>query len=250
MRTDISAIEQPAEPAHEGAGRRQATAEKRGASHWLARYWLPLVTFMVAVYAGLPWLAPLFMEAGWVEAARLIYRVYSTQCHQLPQRSFFLFGSRPMYPLAEIQTVGNLGFDPLELRQFIGAQAIGWKVAWSDRMVAMYSSIVLWVILLFGFLRRSVRPLSSAGLLLLLLPMFIDGTTHMISDLTGGIGSGFRDSNLWLAGLTNNAFAANFYAGDALGSFNSWMRLLSGVLFGLAVVWFVVPRIQRSVNYD
>jgi hypothetical protein len=62
----------------------------------------------------------------------------------------------------------------------------------------------------------------------------------MISDLFG-IGQGFRDSNAWLAVLTNQAFRAYFYAGDALGSFNSWMRWITGILFGLGIVWFGFP---------
>ena len=77
-------------------------------------------------------------------------------------------------------------------------------------------------------------------MIILLLPMALDGTTHLISDFAG-IGQGFRDSNAWLASLTNNAFHPLFYAGDALGSFNSWMRLLTGVLFGLGIVWFGFP---------
>lgn len=229
---------------------RVAADEERRAGHWLARYWLLLGTLAVAIYASLPWLAPLFMELGWTKASRLIYLFYSTQCHQLPQRSFFLFGNQPMYSLSEIQGAGNYGVNATELRQFIGNQVFGWKVAWSDRMVAMYSSIVLWVMLLFGLLPRPIRTLSARGLFLLLLPMIIDGTTHMISDFAGGLGGGFRDSNAWLAYLTNSAFTANFYAGNALGSFNSWMRLLSGVLFGLAAVWFAVPRIQRQINNE
>lgn len=75
--------------------------------------------------------------------------------------------------------------------------------------------------------------------------MAIDGTSHMISDLAG-IGSGFRDSNNWLAGLTNNQFSSAFYAGDAWGSFNAWMRLISGALFGLGLVWFGFPYLDES----
>ena len=59
----------------------------------------------------------------------------------------------------------------------------------------------------------------------------LDVHGHFISDLVG-IGLGFRDSNAWLAVLTGNIFPAAFYAGDALGSFNSWMRLITGILFG------------------
>jgi hypothetical protein len=59
----------------------------------------------------------------------------------------------------------------------------------------------------------------------------------MVSDFAG-IGEGFRDSNIWLATLTHHAYPATFYAGDALGSFNSWMRWFSGILFGAGIVWF------------
>jgi hypothetical protein len=78
--------------------------------------------------------------------------------------------------------------------------------------------------------------------------MGLDGFTHMISDFTAGIGGGFRDSNAWLAALTNQIFPATFYASDALGSFNSWMRLITGLLFGLGVVWFLYPRLHDSFS--
>jgi hypothetical protein len=57
---------------------------------------------------------------------------------------------------------------------------------------------------------------------------------------------GFRETNNWLAVLTNHSLPATFYVGDALGSFNSWMRLLTGLLFGLGVVWCLYPRLQAS----
>jgi hypothetical protein len=75
--------------------------------------------------------------------------------------------------------------------------------------------------------------------------MVIDGSTHMISDLAG-IGEGFRDTNVWLQILTNNAFSTAFYQGDALGSFNSWMRLITGILFGIALVGFAYPYINDA----
>ena len=83
------------------------------------------------------------------------------------------------------------------------------------------------------------------GFILLLLPMVWDGTTHAISDLAG-IGLGFRDTNMWLATLTNNIFPADFYAGDALGSFNFIARFITGLLAGLGIVWFAFPYMFRS----
>lgn len=70
--------------------------------------------------------------------------------------------------------------------------------------------------------------------------------THFISDLSGGIGSGFRFHNDWLAVLTSNAFPVTFYSGDALGTFNSWMRLLTGLFFGIGLVWFAYPRLHAA----
>ena len=47
--------------------------------------------------------------------------------------------------------------------------------------------------------------------------------------------------------LTRSALPVAFYAGDALGSFNSWMRLISGALFALAVVWLAFPHLERMM---
>ena len=149
-----------------------------------------------------------------------------------------------MYSLAEIQSAWQSTENPFILRQFIGNPEMGWKVAWSDRMVSMYTSI-LFGGLLYGLVRKRLKPLSFWIFTILLLPMAIDGGTHMISDLAG-IGQGFRDTNIWLQVITNNAFSSSFYQGDALGSFNSWMRLITGALFGVAVVGFAFPYINDS----
>jgi uncharacterized membrane protein len=210
----------------------------------LARHWLFVVNSLIAVWVGLPWLAPVFMNLGWTSAAKVVYFLYSFQCHQLPERSYFLFGRQAMYSLADIQAAWQITSDPFTLRQFIGNPEMGWKVAWSDRMVSMYTSI-LFAGLLYGLVRKYQKPLSFWAFALLLLPMTIDGGTHMISDLAG-IGQGFRDTNNWLQILTNNTLSTTFYQGDALGSFNSWMRLITGILFGFALVGFVYPYLNNS----
>src|SRR5260221_5569676 len=117
----------------------------------------------------------------------------------------------------------------------MGNWQMGWKVAWSDRMVSMYTSILI-AGLLFDLVRKRLRPLPIWAFGLLCLPMALDGGSHLISDLAG-IGNGFRDSNAWLAALTGDLFPSWFYAGDTLGSFNSSMRLITGVLFGIGIVW-------------
>jgi len=116
-------------------------------------------------------------------------------------------------------------------------------------MVYMYGGVLLAAIV-FGFLRhrRNIQPLRWLYLVLLMLPMVLDGGTHWLSDMTGSVTEGFRYSNEWLASLTLHVFPSWFYVGDALGSFNSWMRLISGLLFGIALVWFSFPYIERSMS--
>ncbi len=211
---------------------------------WLADHWFGIFIVTYGLWVFLPFLAPVFMRIGWEAAGKATYFFYSFFCHQLPERSFFLFGEKTMYSLSEILTAWQYTNNPLILRQFFGNELMGWKVAWSDRMVSFYTSIWLFAVLWYPF-RQRIETLSWGGFVLLLLPMALDGGTHMISDLAG-IGHGFRDTNVWLAVLTKHTFPATFYTGDMLGSFNSYMRLITGPLAGLGLVWKVFSYIQRA----
>ena len=73
--------------------------------------------------------------------------------------------------------------------------------------------------------------------------LLFTGSTHFVSDLAG-LSQGFRDTNAWLAVLTGNGLPAAFYAGDALGSFNSWMRLITGALFGISIGFWALPYLE------
>lgn len=209
----------------------------------LNKYWFIFFSIGYGLLVGLPFLAPVLMQYEYTKAAGLIYNIYKFLCHQFPQRSFFFFGEKTMYTLPEIQNAWQATNNPLILRKFIGNPAMGWKVAWSDRMVSMYTSVLFIAWIWYPF-RKKLKTLPWWGFFLFLLPMAVDGSTHMISDFSG-IGQGFRDSNLWLAQLTNFKYASSFYAGDALGSFNSWMRLFTGIMFGIGAVFYGFPYIAE-----
>ena len=214
--------------------------------HWLSRNWLLAFAVAWGFFIGLPWLAPVFMKFGWTGAAKVIYLIYALECHQLPERSYFLFGSKMTYSLSEIQTAWQPTNNPLVLRQFLGNQQMGWKVAWCERTTWWYGS--LWIsALAYGFVRKKLFALSFRALMLSALPMAVDGGTHLISDIID-FGNSFRDNNAWLATLTNHIFPATFYAGDASGSFNLWMRLITGVIFGIGIVWFSFPQVEVTMN--
>jgi hypothetical protein len=134
--------------------------------------------------------------------------------------------------------------DPLALRPCLGTPELGWKVAWSDRMVSLYTPILLGG-LLYALSGKRWQPARWRWHLLLpYLPLAIDGASHGVSDL---LYLGFRDTNNWLAAITGNAFAPAFYAGDLIGSFDWWMRLITRVVAGFAFTRLVYPYINKGV---
>ncbi len=211
---------------------------------WLNQHWFGVFVVGYGLLVWLPWVAPISMHFGIDGVGKAIYLAYSFLCHQLPERSFFLFGPKSMYSLAEVQSAWRNSINPFVLRRFVGSPALGWKLGWSDRMISFYTGVWIFGVLWWPF-RNRLKPMPFWAFLLLMLPMVIDGGSHAVSDIAG-IGHGFRDSNLWLAGLTKDSLPTWFYVGDALGSFNSWMRLVTGTLAGLAVPWLALPFVHRA----
>jgi uncharacterized membrane protein len=224
---------------------RRWTRELNSGALFSGRHWLALVNLAWGLIFGLPWLAPILMRVGATRAARVIYFAYSFLCHQFADRSFFLFGPRLSYVASELLPLAPAGDPRLAIRAFQGTPPLGYKVAWSDRMVAIYGGILVGG-LLFALARHRLQGPRWWGPVLLLLPMAIDGATHVLSDLAG-FNAGFRYTNVRLAALTGHRLGTAFYVGNALGSFNSWVRLISGTLAGLAVVWAAYPAIETSL---
>ena len=208
---------------------------------FIGRNGLSIFNTLFTVFIVLPWLAPVFMNWGWEPAARAIYLIYNPLCHQFPQRSYFLFGEQTMYSLDEIGQVWPNSSNPLQLRQFVGTPEMGWKIAWSDRMVSMYGGILIGSLIVSRF-KRWLKPISPWWTIVVIFPMGIDGVTHAISDLFG-FKNGFRYHNTWLVNFTHNIFDSTFYIGNAIGSFNWWMRLLSGLIFGIGLMYIILPMI-------
>ncbi len=175
----------------------------------LAKHWLLLINLVIALYAGLPFLAPTLMALGHTWPAKIIYTVYGQLCHQLPQRSFFLFGPQLAYSLETLQEL--LGPETLA-SAFIGNAALGYKVAYCQRDAAMYGSMLL-AGMAFGLARR-LKPLPFALYLVLLAPWAVDGLAQLL---------GFYES--------------------------TWqLRTITGSLFGLGTVWFAYPYLEAGMG--
>lgn len=117
-----------------------------GLIYQFSRHWLGVSAGVLAVFVALPVLAPVLMAAGLATPATLIYAAYSLVCHQLPSRSFFIFGQ---------------------------------QMAFCQRDLAIYASLVVGM-LAFGLVRGRLRPLPWPVYLVMILPMAVDGTTQAI----------------------------------------------------------------------
>jgi uncharacterized membrane protein len=197
---------------------------------WLTRHWLAVFNVVVGIFVALPFLAPVLMYLGaagscttCIGAGRLLYVLFDPTCHQLPERSFFLFGPSVVYNVTDLEASGLLptGLDIFqrELLRFIGAPEIGYKVAVCERDVAIYGSILLSG-LIFSLLRDILRRRGSALptlpiwlYALLLVPIAVDGGTQL---------AGLRESD-WL------------------------LRLITGGLFGAATVWLAYPYVEEAM---
>ena len=206
------AAPRPAPPPPSGSDRAAAIGDRMVLG--IARHWVAFFSLALALYVGVPFAAPTLMQVGLPGPARLIYLVYSPACHQLPDRSYFLFGEQRVYTLEELESANVLtGSGLLERRRFIGDETLGWKVALCERDVAIYGSMVIAGIL-FALLRGRVPRLPLPVFVLFVIPIAVDGLSQLF---------GLRTSNWWL-------------------------RTLTGALFGVGVVWLVYPYIQESMD--
>lgn len=144
----------------------------------MAKHWVVMVAVFLGLYAGLPFLAPILMSFGYSVPSNLIYSAYRFACHQLPSRSYFIFGQ---------------------------------QVAFCHRDTAIYVSLFLATIL-FGFIRRRVKPLPLKGYVVFLIPMALDGITQLF---------GLRTSNWQL-------------------------RSITGALFGIGSAWLALPYLEEA----
>ena len=176
----------------------------------LARaHWLAGANAAAAAFVALPFLAPTLLLLGQAEAANLLYAAYRNVCHQWSFRSYFLFGARPTYGLEELgQLVG-----PAHAYTFVGSSELGYKVAFCERDVAIYLAVLVGG-LCYALLRSRIEGLAPVHYLALIAPMAVDGFTQLF---------GWRESSVEF-------------------------RTVTGLLFGLASVWLLYPRVDRALR--
>ena len=109
-------------------------------------HWLFLANSLAFTLIALSFLAPCLMALGATLPARVIYFGYRFVCHQMPSRSYFVFG---------------------------------YQMAICQRDLAIYTSILL-AGLLFSLVRSRLEPLRWWLYLLLATPMAFDGMSQFL----------------------------------------------------------------------
>ena len=146
--------------------------------HWISLHWLLVANICVGALIVLPVLAPISMHFGMVGLGGFLYKLFRAACHQMPERSFFLFGKQPLYSLDQLKLL--IGVVP---PRYIGNSYLGYKIAVCERDTAIYGSMFL-AGLIFNFLRK-LKPMPIKLFIILILPMVIDGTGSLFGLWSG-----------------------------------------------------------------
>lgn len=136
----------------------------------------------------LPILAPLLAKIGLPGISRLIYQVYSLFCHQRHWRSFHLYD---------------------------------YQFAWCIRDVFMYGTLL---ITLFISMIFELKPIKWKFIILLIIPIALDGIIQTISEISVG---------------TQNITPSY--------ESNSLFRMMTGTLFSIALGFWMWPTLKESV---
>ncbi len=209
-----SAAELAGQPQVSGQLRDFIISLDRAIFHFV-KHWLLVFNLLLGLYVGLPVLAPALMASDAEGPAHFIYTIYKPMCHQLPWRSFFLFGERPYYD--QDYLVSQVGEEPLETlwtaKNFLGTPELGYKMALCERDMAIYGSMLL-AGMLFGLARKRLKPLPWLVFVLFMVPVAIDGGIQLV---------GLHESTPLL-------------------------RVITGTLFGFGAIWLAYPYFEVGMQ--
>ncbi|MFN2176926.1 MAG: DUF2085 domain-containing protein [Anaerolineales bacterium] len=201
---------------------------------WFSNHYLAVFNLLVAIYIGLPFVAPILLKSGFETPANLIYRGYGLVCHQLSFRSIFIFGEQPFYPrsqagLEELISFseatglgeGNSAREIFAARAYHGDEQVGYKVALCQRDLAIYAAILFFG-LIYGLSGKRFKPLPwYIWIIFGILPIGLDGISQIVSQPPFNFFP-YRESTPQL-------------------------RIITGTLFGFTTAWFGYPLVEETM---
>lgn len=149
---------------------------------------LLLINIAVFVYIALAFAAPILKHYGYNNISNIIYFLYSFVCHQKPERSFFILGEQ-------------MAFCSRDTFLFLGLQIVSILALFK---ITLKINIKNWI------------------LLVLALPMILDGSIQLIAEV--------------ISIATN---ASPFYESTNI------LRSITGIFFGFSVGWFFYKKLKE-----
>lgn len=191
-----------------------------------------IFAFVFIFHIGFSALPPVLLKNGKTGAGTLIYKYYSILCHQLPQRSFFLFGKQSDYPLTVPEGSQKLSFEEAagfvpgfsSGRAFYGTPEMGYKMAICQRDVAIYGSMALYCLLFAVNGRRIPRPHWIFPLLIGVIPIALDGCSQLLG----------------------NSLPKVFPMRES----TPLLRTVTGALFGFCLCWYLFPWLETAMDNE
>lgn len=181
---------------------------------------------------------PVFlMHTGHEESAKNIHSVYRIFCHQRVERTPFFLGAEgfvKFYSIEELQYRGAIPNEnpnaPVGFEEeifgypYIGDEVVGYKTALCIRDLSIYTTIVILGLfyLIFSRKNRKIYKFDWKIALILTIPIAFDGIFQLIAEILGfdWVPQSYFDNQI--------------------------KRIVTGVLFGVAIVMIAFPLLQED----
>ena len=191
-----------------------------------------IFAFVFILYIVLALLPAVMMHRGWERPAEWVYKYYGLLCHQMPQRSWFLFGKQAWYPAAAPEGSGMLSFTGASGistgfsagRNFYGTPEMGYKMAICQRDTAIYGAMTVFCLIFSLSGCRIPKPGWILPFFIGVLPIAADGITQLLG----------------------NALPAFFPFRES----TPLLRTVTGALFGFCLCWYLLPSLENSLRQD
>lgn len=176
---------------------------------------------MITGLNAMIFLPALLYKAGFAGVSKVLYFMLGFLCHQMPQRSFFLFGEKFMYSQEELLKTLSWGQTfTLDIKtRFTCSPEYGCKFGVCSRCTGIYTGLFTGMVGA-GVVRKTKIP--KPIFLIALIPMAIDGTTQFI--------------------------AAILNPGHPFYESNNQLRFVTGFLFGLGFSLFAFTKLQQELE--
>ncbi len=199
---------------------------------FLRRGYALIFAFVFILHIALALLPAVLMNRGMERPAGWVYKYFRILCHQMPQRSWFLFGKQAWYPAVVPEGSDMLSFtgasgstmDFLAGRNFYGTPEMGYKMAICQRDTAIYAAMAVFCVIFSLSGCRIPRPRWVLPFVIGVLPVAADGITQLLG----------------------NALPAVFPYRES----TPLLRTVTGALFGFCLCWYLLPALEESLRQD